>query len=72
MGHLVVAFLAVIAKLNPDNAAGRLTLEKWAGFWRYVRDQCEFSFPVSYEWFLRRENFAAVADGHYNKDRRVA
>ena len=60
------------SELTKVAAEGKLTLEKWAGFWRYVRDQCEFSFPVSYEWFLRRENFAAVADGHYNKDRRVA
>lgn len=47
---------------------GKMTLEKWGAFWRYVRDRCEFSFAVSYEWFLRRENFAAVADGHYQRE----
>ena len=59
------------SELTKVAAAGRLTLEQWGRFWQYVRDQCEFSFPISYEWFLRRENFAAVADGQYNKDRRA-
>lgn len=56
------------SELTKVAAAGKMTLEKWGAFWRYVRDRCEFGFAVSYEWFLRRENFAAVADGQYQRE----
>lgn len=48
---------------------GRWGLERWAEFWRYVRDECRFDWPVSFEWMLNRENWAKVKDGQYLRDR---
>lgn len=47
---------------------GKWGLERWAGFWRYVRDECRFGWPVSFEWMLNRENWAKVKDGQYLRD----
>ena len=47
---------------------GKWGLDKWAGFWRYVRDECRFAWPVSFEWMLNRENWAKVKDGQYLRD----
>ena len=47
---------------------GKWGLERWAGFWRYVRDECRFGWPVSFEWMLNRENLAKVKDGQYLRD----
>lgn len=47
---------------------GKWGLDKWAGFWRYVRDECRFGWPVSFEWMLNRENWAKVKDGQYLRD----
>lgn len=44
---------------------GRWTLERWAEFWSFVRDECAFSWPVSFEWMLERENFAKVKGEQY-------
>ncbi|HMW57593.1 hypothetical protein [Accumulibacter sp.] len=60
------------SELTKVAVAGKMNLDRWGDFWRFVRDGCEFRFPVSYEWFLRRENFAAVADGQYNKETAAA
>lgn len=47
---------------------GKWELERWAEFWRYVRDECRFGWPVSFEWMLNRENWAKVKDGQYLRD----
>ena len=47
---------------------GKWGLERWAEFWRYVRDECRFGWPVSFEWMLNRENWAKVKDGQYLRD----
>lgn len=47
---------------------GKWGLDKWAEFWRYVRDECRFGWPVSFEWMLNRENWAKVKDGQYLRD----
>ena len=44
---------------------GSWELDKWAGFWRYVADECQFDWPVSFEWMLNRENWAKVKGGQY-------
>lgn len=46
---------------------GRWTLDRWAEFWRYVRDECEFGWPVSFEWMLDRENWAKTKGGQYQR-----
>ena len=47
---------------------GKWGLERWAEFWRYVRDECRFGWPVSFEWMLSRENWAKVKGGQYLRD----
>lgn len=47
---------------------GKWGLERWAEFWRYVRDECRFGWPVSFEWMLSRENLAKVKGGQYLRD----
>lgn len=47
---------------------GAWSLERWAEFWRYVRDECAFGWPVSFEWMLNRENWAKVKGGQYLRD----
>ena len=47
---------------------GKWGLERWAEFWRYVRDECRFGWPVSFEWMLGRENLAKVKGGQYLRD----
>jgi phage replication O-like protein O len=47
---------------------GKWGLERWAEFWRYVRDECAFGWPVSFEWMLNRENWAKVKGGQYLSD----
>lgn len=47
---------------------GKWGLDKWAGFWRYVRDECRFDWPVSFEWMLNRENWSKVKGGQYLRD----
>lgn len=47
---------------------GKWGLERWAEFWRYVRDECRFGWPVSFEWMLHRENWAKVKGGQYLRD----
>jgi len=47
---------------------GAWSLERWAEFWRYVRDECAFGWPVSFEWMLNRENWAKVKGGQYLSD----
>ena len=49
-------------------AQGKWSLETWGEFWRYVRDDCVFSWPVSFEWMLDRENLAKVKGGQYLRD----
>ena len=44
---------------------GAWSLEKWGEFWRYVADECQFDWPVSFEWMLSRENWAKVKGGQY-------
>ncbi len=44
---------------------GAWSLEKWGEFWRYVADECQFDWPVSFEWMLNRENWAKVKGGQY-------
>ena len=44
---------------------GTWSLEKWGEFWRYVADECQFDWPVSFEWMLNRENWAKVKGGQY-------
>lgn len=46
---------------------GKWALDQWADFWRTVRDESEFSWPVSIEWMLDRKNFAKVRDGQYKR-----
>lgn len=53
-------------------AQGKWSLEKWGEFWRYVRDDCVFSWPVSFEWMLDRENLAKVKGGQYLRDEEQA
>ena len=47
---------------------GKWGIERWAEFWRYVRDECRFGWPVSFEWMLSRENWAKVKGGQYLRD----
>lgn len=47
---------------------GTWSIERWAEFWRYVRDECVFAWPVSLEWMLNRENWAKVKGGQYLRD----
>lgn len=47
---------------------GTWSLEKWGEFWRYVADECQFDWPVSFEWMLNRENWAKVKGGQYLRD----
>jgi phage replication O-like protein O len=47
---------------------GAWSLDRWAEFWRYVRDECAFGWPVSFEWMLNRENWAKVKGGQYLRD----
>ena len=47
---------------------GKWGIERWAEFWRYVRDECRFGWPVSFEWMLSRENLAKVKGGQYLRD----
>lgn len=44
---------------------GKWSMERWGEFWRYVRDECAFGWPVSFEWMLDRENWAKVKGGQY-------
>lgn len=44
---------------------GKWSLEKWGQFWRFVRDGCEFRWPVSIDWILDRSNFMKIKDGQY-------
>ena len=44
---------------------GSWELDKWAEFWRYVADECQFDWPVSFEWMLNRENWSKVKGGQY-------
>jgi len=44
---------------------GSWELDKWADFWRYVADECQFDWPVSFEWMLNRENWSKVKGGQY-------
>ena len=60
------------SELTKVAVAGKMNLEQWGEFWRFVRDVCDFRFPVSYEWLLVRENFKAVANGQYRKEDRAA
>ena len=55
------------SELTKVAVAGKMNLDQWGEFWRFVRDGCEFRFPVSYEWLLVRENFKSVANGQYSK-----
>ena len=47
---------------------GKWSLDRWAEFWRYVAEECEFCWPVSFEWMLDRENWAKVKGGQYLRD----
>ena len=47
---------------------GSWELDKWAEFWRYVADECQFDWPVSFEWMLNRENWSKVKGGQYLRD----
>ena len=60
------------SELTKVAVAGKMNLDQWGEFWRFVRDGCEFRFPISYEWFLVRENFKAVAGGQYGKEGKAA
>lgn len=46
-------------------SAGSWSMDKWGEFWRYVRDHCVFTWPVSIDWLLDRSNFAKVKSGQY-------
>lgn len=48
--------------------AGKWDLGRWAEFWRFVRDECAFSWPVSFEWMLNRENFSKVRGEQYVRE----
>lgn len=64
---LVTGWTERQSELTKVAVAGKMSLGQWGEFWRFVREGCEFRFPVSYEWLLVRENFKAVANGQYAK-----
>lgn len=47
---------------------GKWSLQKWAEFWRWVVSECEFSWPVSLDWLLDRDNFSNVRGGKYHRE----
>lgn len=47
--------------------SGAWSIDRWGEFWRYVRDECEFRWPVSLDWLITRDNFAKVRAGQYER-----
>ena len=43
-------------------------LEKWAGFWRFVRDECQFKGQVSFEWLMNRDNIVKIRRGEFQPE----
>lgn len=46
-------------------SAGKWDLNRWADFWRYVRDDCTFKGQVSFEWLTSRDNLVRVIRGEF-------
>jgi len=42
--------------------------EKWAGFWRFVRDECQFKGQVSFEWLMNRDNIVKIRRGEFQPE----
>ncbi len=53
------------AELIAAALTGAWDLAKWAGFWRFVRDECRFKGSVSFEWLMARDNFVRVRRGEF-------
>lgn len=41
---------------------------KWADFWNYVRDECQFKGQVSFEWLMNRDNIVRIKRGEFQPE----